>query len=133
MFEKASRLKLRFSSPVGSLSVEELWDLPLTSKSAQANLDDIAKSLDKKIREQGEKSFVLDAPADGGANSKNQLRFDIVLYIIGVKKAEADAKKLEVSKREQRQKIMALIAEAEDQELRSKGLDELRKALEELQ
>ena len=33
MFTKASRLKLRFQSPAGLLSSEDLWDLPLTSNS----------------------------------------------------------------------------------------------------
>ena len=30
MFEKAARLKLRFTSPSGVVSVEDLWDLSLT-------------------------------------------------------------------------------------------------------
>lgn len=44
MFIKASRTKLRFESPKGLLSVEDLWDLPLISTMGKANLDDIAKT-----------------------------------------------------------------------------------------
>ena len=33
IFKQATKLKLRFSSVRGDLTVEDLWDLPLTSKS----------------------------------------------------------------------------------------------------
>ena len=46
MFEKASRLKLRFSTSIGMLSAEDLWDLPLSSRNGTANLDDVARNLD---------------------------------------------------------------------------------------
>jgi hypothetical protein len=36
IFEQATRAKIRFSTPVGMLSVEDLWDLPLTSTQGQA-------------------------------------------------------------------------------------------------
>jgi len=57
MFEKASRSKLRFMSTKGLLTVEDLWDIPLTSKNG-VSLDDIAKSLHKQIKESEETSFV---------------------------------------------------------------------------
>lgn len=31
IFEQASRQKLRFETSAGKLSIEDLWDLPLTS------------------------------------------------------------------------------------------------------
>jgi hypothetical protein len=51
LFEKASRLKLRFSSPAGLLTVEDLWDLPLSAQAKVANLDDIAKGLNKTLEQ----------------------------------------------------------------------------------
>ena len=45
IFEQASRLKLRFPSPLGTLSTEDLWHLPLTSTTGKANLNDIGKAL----------------------------------------------------------------------------------------
>ena len=44
MFEKASRIKLRYSTNRGVLSVEDLWDLSLEQ------LDPIAINLSKRLK-----------------------------------------------------------------------------------
>ena len=50
IFEMATRKKIRFNSPQGDLSTEDLWDLPLSSKvNGKANLDDIAKDLHRLL------------------------------------------------------------------------------------
>ena len=43
MFEKATRIGLRFPSSVGLLSVEQVWALPLQNFNGRPNLDDLAR------------------------------------------------------------------------------------------
>lgn len=126
MFEKASRLKLRFTSPVGPLSVEDLWDLPLTSKTGKANLDDLAKFLHKRVSE-SEVSFV-ERPAE--SNTVAKLQFDIVKHVIDTKLAERDAAKAAAEKRATKQRIIDLIAEKKDEALKGKSLEELQGMLD---
>lgn len=125
MFEKASRLKLRFNTSRGALTVEDLWDLPLTSSTGKPNLDDIAKSLNREIRDSGVETSFVD-PSATGASASTQLAFDIVKHIIGVRIAERDAATLAAKKRETKAKILQIIAEKQDQALQSKSLEELQ-------
>lgn len=129
MFEKASRLKIRFDTPQGSLAVEDLWDLPLTSRSQRANLDDIARDLFKMIKESDDVSFVTPTPA---SNPSLQLKFDIAKHIIDVKVAERDEAAGKAERAAKKQQILAIIGAKEDQELSSKSLDDLRKMANEL-
>jgi hypothetical protein len=57
LFEKATMKKLRFDTAKGSLSVEQIWELPFTSASG-VSLDDLAKKYSKMIKEGREESFV---------------------------------------------------------------------------
>ncbi len=52
IFENASKTKVRFETSKGEVSVEELWDLSLTS------LDSIAKVISKELKEASEESFI---------------------------------------------------------------------------
>jgi len=126
MFEQASRLKLRFDSPRGALSVEDLWDLPLSSRAGnRANLDDIAISLSVLVRDTAEiKSFVTPAATDAG-KAELSLKFEIVKYIIGVRIAERDEKAQEVARWEKKQRILELIAQKQDAALGAKTEEEL--------
>jgi len=124
MFEKASRLKLRFDSPQGLLTAEELWDMPLTStRPNRANLNDIAKEVSRELKAHGEEDFVNPkTTVDEGL----QLKLDIVKHVIQVRQAE-NAAALELSERKQKkERILELIARKQDQALESKSEEELR-------
>ena len=125
MFEKASRLKLRFDTPKGQLSVEDLWDLPLTSIVGKATLDSIAIELNKQLKNSDEVSFVR---AEKKSDPTVQLKFDIARHIIEVRMAENAAAATERAASERQQKLLAIIAKREDADLENLPLDELRKA-----
>ena len=124
MFEKAARIKLRFESNKGLLTAEDLFDLPLTSNSGRANLDDIAKALHNKLKSGEDVSFVL---KDKKSDEAVQLAFDIVIHVIKVKMAEADEARKQAENRDRKQQLMAIIAQKESEQLADMDLDELKK------
>ena len=130
MFEKASRLKLRFDTPKGSINIEDLWDLPLVSGTGKLNLDDIARGLHRQLKNDDDVSFVnLDRKSDKIV----QLKFDVVKYIIEVRLAEADAAKIARENREKKDRLLQLIAERQDDDLKNMPLDDLKRMVAELQ
>lgn len=73
-FVKASRLALRFDTPKGLLTTEDLWNLPLTSHApGKPNLDDIAVGLHNKLQTKNTVSFV-NTPAK--ADESDQIAFE---------------------------------------------------------
>lgn len=123
MFDKATRLKLRFDSALGLLAVEDLWDLPLTSNRGKANLDDIAKGLYHQIKESDVVSFVDDTKA---ADEVIQLKFEVVKHIIDTRKAEREAATQQQANAEKKQQILAIIAQKENENLATSSLDDLK-------
>jgi len=129
MFDKAFRQKLRFESPMGQLSVEDLWDLPLTARSGKANLDDIAKELHHQLKNGDDISFVIQSKK---SDETIQLKFDIVKHIIDVRLAEQSAAETLRSNKEKKQQLLAIIAQKENEGLMNTSLDELKKMAESL-
>ena len=130
-FEQAAQIKLRFDTTQGRLTVEDLFDLPLTSLSGRVNLNDIAKGLARQIKTAEEvTSFVDTVPSGPGAALT--LAFDLVKHVIGIRVAERDATATAMKKKEEKQKILALIADKQDEALRGKSLEELQKMVEAL-
>lgn len=123
LFIKASRLALRFKSSVGMITTEDLWNLPLTQ------LDVIAKTLNKEIKLAEEESFIKTRTK---ANDVLETAFEVVKYIIAIKLEEAEAKKTAVARKEQKAKIMEIIARKQDESLGSKSLEELTAMMEQL-
>lgn len=124
MFDKASRLKLRFDSPQGLLSVEDLWDLPLTSTRAnKANLNDVAKAVSRELKAESEEDFVN---PKSGADELLQLKMDVVKHVIGTVQNENAAALAERDKKDKKAKILEIISRKQDKELEDKSLDDLQ-------
>jgi hypothetical protein len=127
MFEKASRMKLRFDTPRGRLTVEDLWDLPLIGN--EACLDNIAKVLYRELKDETQESFVIKAER---SNEELTTKFEIVKHVIDVRLQEEEAAKNAAQARRKKQQILAIIAEKETETLKDSSIDDLRALLESL-
>jgi hypothetical protein len=129
MFQKATRLQLRFDSSKGPLTVEDLWALPLTSATGKANLDDIARGLFTQLKSDNAVSFVN--PTEG-SDPVVQLKFDLVKHIIDVRVAENKAAADIKANKERKQNLLGILAQKRNAELMNMPIDELRKQIEAL-
>lgn len=127
IFEKASRIGVRFESSKGLLSVEDLWVLPLTSTKGQANLDDIAVDLNHLLQDAQTESFVKKAVK---TNEELQLKFDIVKHIIDTRLAEDEAAKTKALAAAKKAKVLEFIARKQDEVLEKASIEELQAMLE---
>lgn len=126
LFEIATRKKYRFASLKGELSTEQLWDLPLTSKSG-FDLDSIAKSINKELKAQAEESFV--ETSTNPRRGELEAKLEILKHIIGVKQAEIAAANKRAANAQERQKLESLLARKNDQELEGLSKEEIEKKL----
>ncbi len=105
IFEYAVRNKLRFPFR-GMIGVEDLWDLRVE------DLDKIFKLLNLQVKQQQEESLL-------GEKSKEDavldIQIQIVRYIVKVKLEEREAREKAFAKREQKQKIMSILANKKDE------------------
>lgn len=122
MFDKATRLKLRFNSNKGQLSVEQVWDLSLTA------LNEMAKGLSRELKAASvdDEDFIGN---NTSVDSQLQLRFDIVKSIISTKLKERDDSLSAAEKREHNQAILELIKKKQQEELAGKSVEELQALL----
>jgi hypothetical protein len=129
IFARASRLKLRYSSSQGPLNTEDLWDLPLTSKTGRANLDDIARMYSRELKSQEEESFVVKPAAK---DTVLELGFEIVKRIITIRMEENEASKNSIMRKKEREKLMEIIARKEEEALGDTDIADLKKRVAEL-
>ena len=127
MFEKASRMKLRFDTPRGRLTVEDLWVIPLVD--GDANLDDIAKELNRQLKTDNEESFVVKKEEP---NEELTVKFELVKHIIKVRLVEQEAAENAALARQKKQQILALIADKENEKLKESSVEDLKALLESL-
>ena len=122
VFEVATKDKYRFPYR-GQISVEDMWDLSVTE------LDKIFKTLNKQAKTAQEESL-LETKTKEDETIENQIA--IVRHIVSVKQKEANDRLKEKERKAQKQRIMEIMADKEDEDLKSKSTEELRKMLEEL-
>ena len=122
MFEKASRLKLRFIHK-GLCTVEDLWDLPLKS------LDSIFKELNNRLKMQKEESLL---ETKSNEDEILDLQIAIIKHVVEVRLAE---KKLRLDAKEKaakKEKLLGIIAEKQEEGLRGMSIEELTGLVNEL-
>ena len=122
MFEYATRNKVRFPFK-GQISVEDLWDLRTD------DLDTVFKTLNRQVKQSEEESLLVTKTAEDTALD---VQIAIVKYIFDIKMQEANARLLDKERKAQKQKIMAILANKQEQELQNKSVDELQTMLEEI-
>lgn len=129
IFEQASATKLRFASDRGELTTEQLWDLPLQSKT-QFDLDTLAKGVNAQLKAVAEESFV--STSSNPASTRLTLQLDILKHIISVKLNTAAAAKDRAARSAEREKLVSILADKQDEQLKSLTPEELAKRIAEL-
>lgn len=122
LFELATRQAFRFPSTKGELTVEDLWNLPLTSE-RNNSLDKVARAVNAELRECTTESFVETAPKPGQVELNSKL--EIVKHIIAVKIAENQETARRAAARQERDRLMDILADKEQQQLLNLSREEL--------
>lgn len=123
MFEIAVRNKMRFPFK-GQISAEDLWDLNANA------LDGIFKTLNSKVKATQEESLLQSRTKE---DEEITIQIEIVRYIVNVKLAEEAARMAAKENYKKKQKILSIIADKQEDELKNKSADELQKMLESLE
>ena len=118
MFEKASRIKLRFTY-FGQISVEDLWDLN------PKQLDELYSDLAAKKKQLATESLIEPRKA----NAELDLRIELVKHVFEVKRAEAEARRAAAAQAERRQKILEVMHRKDEEGLLGKTMEELEAML----
>lgn len=121
-FKKASKQKLRIETSRGLLSVEQLWDLPYTE--LERSIRAVKKVLKKN--DDDDLAFLDDV---NSVDPSVQLQYDILKEVYLDKKAEAEARRNKAEKKAHNQKILELIAQKKEEDLKEKSAEELEKLL----
>lgn len=118
-FQQATRVKLRFQTDKGPLTVEQIWDLPLTTLDMMAVA--IEETLDKST-----KSFLTKK------DEEQALRFEILKTVIEVRVKEHEDAANSKAIAEKKQTLLQLIDEKKADSLKNMSIEDLQKELEKL-
>lgn len=122
LFEIATRNRYRFNYK-GVMTVEDLWSLGVK------DLDAIFKTLNRQKKADDEDSLLATKSA---ADTELTNKIELVKYIVSVKLAEAEDRKNAAEKKEQRDKILAIMAKKQDAKLENMDVSELEAELAKL-
>jgi len=111
IFEKTSRMKYRFPSPKGDLTIEHLWDLPLQARGG-CDLDTVARTVNAELKSVTEESFVETRPNPKKGELEDKLT--LVKHVIATKIAENKARVEAAGRQEKIRKLEDALAKKGD-------------------
>lgn len=129
IFEYATRNKLRFPSIRGELTVEQLWDVPLRARD-DFNLNSIAKNVNKAFKDVSEENFVETSKTV--EHTRREAALETVKYVIETKIAEEKAAATRAEKRQEKEKLLSILAEKQAGKLSEMSENELKTRIAEL-
>jgi hypothetical protein len=113
IFEKASRMKLRFYHK-GQCSVEELWDVSLI------DLDRLYSRL------AANKNTTLNSLLNGKAiDEELELSIKIIKHIVTIRLEEKEIKSKEADRKVRKQKLLSIISKKQDEKYENMDIKEL--------
>ena len=122
MFEQAAKTKLRFNFKSSVVGVEDLYDLSLDE------LNTMAKFVNKNVKENEEENFIAPVTESKG---KDTLRLSILKAVIKYKLDTMEASRTASQKKAKKDKIIEILFEKENDDLKSKSKEELEALLNE--
>lgn len=122
IFEQATRQRLRFATPKGAVTTEDLWTMPLLSKDG-FNLDAVAQAVDADLSAVARGSFVAKA---NPSKSLHELKLEVVKYIIADKLAAQETASQAAARKAEKEKLLGVLDERKDAELKNLPTEELQ-------
>lgn len=126
IFEMASQFKFRYPYK-GLITTEDLWDL------TPAQLDTVYRNLSKELKSTDEDSLICTRSVEEGVKA-NELKnkIEVVKYIFNHKQQAAELTRMAAANAAEKQRILTVLADMEDNALRNMSKDDLLKRLSEL-
>ncbi|AGH32127.1 hypothetical protein VPHG_00060 [Vibrio phage 11895-B1] len=124
MFAKIVKLGLTYKTDRGQILPQDVYKLPLTGNNG-FNLDSISRELLKKVRETQQDSLVTTSKAD----PDDELRLEVLKFIIEDKQQELQAAKDASLRKQQREELQELIAKKQKEAKSEKSVEELQAEL----
>ncbi|URC22609.1 hypothetical protein KASHIRA_00150 [Serratia phage vB_SmaM-Kashira] len=126
LFELAARRKFRFESPRGLLTVEDLFELPLTGK---LSLNTVAQLVNRDVKALTEESFV-DTPTIQASLATDKL--ELVKRVIAIRKEEGEQQDRARNAAAQKQILLAALERKDQQDINELTREELLAKLKDL-
>lgn len=125
LFESVTRSNLRFTTPNGQRSTEDLWTLPLDSKT-QTNLYNLSDELDDKLRLAKQSRRAKIDPV-------LKLQIEVINYIINTREQEIADRAENAQKQSRISELIDVLGEQQASEDRTKSKKDILKEIKKLQ
>ena len=125
IYKWAARESVRFQSPKGVLSAEDLFRVDLDI------LDQVYRSLKMQLRDADGSDSLLDENSGSEEAQDLRLAIELVTDVFKTRKEETELAEKKLKRAKERQKIAEIIAEKEEGDLRSMSIEALKGLLEE--
>lgn len=129
IFEYATRNKLRFASTRGELTAEQLWDVPLRSRD-EFNLNAIAKTANRALKEVSEESFVETTRTV--EHARREVAMECVKHVIETRLAEEKTAETRAERKKEKERLLQILAEKQDGKLSALSERELKSRIAQL-